>query len=160
MCVDGKRSYLYDTLNNVDWLTVVGGWVKRCMHWGIHVTVIRHEVVTYVNMPFVRRTGEVAYASQLALAVQNSSDIADTTPVTYTLEYVAFPRPYGTSPCSLVSNTGGRRSILSSRLGFRAALHYLSIGNLLILLSSRLVILTVFLFACCRGGLIMSGVAY
>lgn len=56
--------------------------------------VLRCNLLDYVDLFFILCTEEKAYASGLALVVQNGSELAETEPCIYSLEYVAFPRVY------------------------------------------------------------------
>lgn len=60
---------MYDTRNDFDRLSAVGGFVKRWMHWGSHGAVLQQDLATNVDMPFIRCTKEEACACRLALTV-------------------------------------------------------------------------------------------
>lgn len=92
MPIDGERKWVYDTRNGDDRLPSVGGCVKRSKNKGGCGAVLCRDVETYVKIPFIRCTGEKAYASLLALIVHNGSELTNAVPVAHRSEYVAFPR--------------------------------------------------------------------
>lgn len=96
LAMHGERDCVYDTCNGVDRLPAVGSLVKRWVHWSGHVAVLRHIVLTYVDMPFIQCPKEGPYALQLALLVYESSNWADIVLVIHSLEYVQFPRRHDT----------------------------------------------------------------
>lgn len=64
------------------------------MNWEGRATVLRREMVTYVDMPLIYCTGKEAHMSPLALTVRNGSEETDADQITHDLEYAAFPPPY------------------------------------------------------------------
>lgn len=51
--------------------------VRRLMHSSGRGAVLRRDLSTYVDMPFIRCTKEKTYASLQALIVQNDSELND-----------------------------------------------------------------------------------
>lgn len=94
MRFDGVRNCIYDNGYVVDWLSDVGCWVKRWMHWGDRDAVRRCEKVTYAGRPFIRRTEEETYARRPVAIASANLRLSDDAPVTHSLDYVASTRPY------------------------------------------------------------------
>lgn len=89
-----ERNWVCDTRNGVYRLSVVGHLVKRWIHWNCCGNLLRRDVATYVDTPFPLYTEEDIYASRLAIILCIGLKFADAAPVTYSLEYVAFRRPF------------------------------------------------------------------
>lgn len=53
------------------------------MNWSGRGPILRREVATYVDMPFIPCTEEETYASCLPLIVRNGSELADAAPINY-----------------------------------------------------------------------------
>lgn len=96
MSLECVLTCVYDTYNGADRLSANSGWVKRWMHWSGRGIVLRLEVATHVDMPFIQCIEEKVYASHLAQVVHKSSRLANSAPVTHSLEYVIFPCTYDT----------------------------------------------------------------
>lgn len=96
MSMNYERNWMSDTLSGAHRLLAVGARVKAWMHLGARGAVLRRDILTYIEMPFIHFTKDEAYGSRMALIVQNSLDLADTSAVIHSLEYVASSRPYVT----------------------------------------------------------------
>lgn len=64
------------------------------MHWSDRNAALRRDLTAYVDVAFISCIEKYAYASILALIVQNGSTLADTAPITHSVEFVAIPRRY------------------------------------------------------------------
>lgn len=62
-----KSSWVDDARSGADRLLAVGGWVKRGIHKSARGVVLRRDVGTYVDMPFIRCSKEEIYLRRLAL---------------------------------------------------------------------------------------------
>lgn len=89
---------MYDTRNDGDLLSAVGGWKKRWMPWRRCGAIQRRYLSTYVDRDFIRCTADKSYGSSLALIVRNVPGLTDAAPNTHSLEYVAVPRYYDWLP--------------------------------------------------------------
>lgn len=61
---------------------------------GDRCAVLRRGVATYVDLSFICPTEEAAYASRLALIVQNGSELTNAALITFISECVTFRRAF------------------------------------------------------------------
>lgn len=90
----GERNWVYDIRSSVDRVLAFAGSVKLWRHCGGHSAALRLHVVNNINMPFTLCTEEEPFTSRLMLIVRNGSEMFEAVPVTCSLEYVVFPRPF------------------------------------------------------------------
>lgn len=58
------------------------------MHCGGRGAVLCRDLANYVDMPFLRRTEEKAYASLLVFIVRNCLELIDAARITHSIDYV------------------------------------------------------------------------
>lgn len=65
------------------------------MHCGGRRAFLRCDEATYVHMPFICCTEKEIYARHVAAAATGNLSLADDSPLTHSIKYVAFTCPYG-----------------------------------------------------------------
>lgn len=87
---------VYDARYSNARLSAAGGWTELWKNWGSCVVVFCYKEATYVNMPFIRCIEWDVHANRREQVVRRISGLLDNTPITQSLEYRMFSRPYHT----------------------------------------------------------------